>query len=319
MPTSISSRFHIDTAVNDTAVNDTAVCEVSPPPETPIAHRYPLITETSDMGLSRHYPDQPTSLPDDQVTLPLKNLCPSSTTETVSPDPYAPFKNYSSFLLSAWANGGDNKKSDREIRRLSRGVINAAGFVNSDIKHFSLTGTNRLLDKSLDYRNDLMDGWKHETVKIRIPIEGKTHRSEARCPEVEIPGLYYRSLVDTIEEALGRDDASLIHYTPYKEYWKPSETSTSERVYGEAYSADAWMEAHEEIQASAPNDGVENVALPLMLWSDATHLAEFGSASIWPLYMYFAGHSKYIRAKPSSGVGHHLAYIPSVSVFKSKI
>lgn len=49
-----------------------------------------------------------------------------------------------------------------------------------------------------------------------------------------------------------------------------------------------------------------------MLWSDATHLTNFGSASLWPLYMFFGGHSKYIRGKPTSGTGHHLAYIPTL-------
>ncbi|KAJ3569072.1 hypothetical protein NP233_g5289 [Leucocoprinus birnbaumii] len=47
-----------------------------------------------------------------------------------------------------------------------------------------------------------------------------------------------------------------------------------------------------------------------MLWSDATHLADFGSASLWPIYCYFGNQSKYERLKPSNFAAHHIAYIP---------
>ena len=50
-----------------------------------------------------------------------------------------------------------------------------------------------------------------------------------------------------------------------------------------------------------------------MLWSDSTHLANFGSASVWPLYLYFGNLSKYFRGKPGSGASNHITYIPSVS------
>jgi hypothetical protein len=48
-----------------------------------------------------------------------------------------------------------------------------------------------------------------------------------------------------------------------------------------------------------------------MFWSDATHLAAFGTAKMWPIYMTFGNLSKYIRCKPNSGAIKHLAYIPS--------
>ncbi|KAJ7185362.1 hypothetical protein C8R46DRAFT_377085 [Mycena filopes] len=49
-----------------------------------------------------------------------------------------------------------------------------------------------------------------------------------------------------------------------------------------------------------------------MFWSDSTHLANFGNAKLWPIYMLFGNLSKYIRAKPNSGAEHHVAYIPSL-------
>ena len=50
-----------------------------------------------------------------------------------------------------------------------------------------------------------------------------------------------------------------------------------------------------------------------MFWSDSTHLANFGTAKVWPLYLYFGNLSKYIHGKPNSNACHHVAYIPSVS------
>ena len=59
-------------------------------------------------------------------------------------------------------------------------------------------------------------------------------------------------------------------------------------------------------------DTLEYAILPLIFWSDATHLSSFGSASLWPIYLYFANVSKYHRGRPTEFMAQHLAYIPSV-------
>lgn len=88
-------------------------------------------------------------------------------------------------------------------------------------------------------------------------------------------------------------------------------------VYGEAYSSPAFREAHEEINALPrdPDDDLERVVASLMMWSDATHLASFGDASLWPIYLLFGNQSKYTRGKPTASACHHVAYIPTVSRF----
>jgi hypothetical protein len=48
----------------------------------------------------------------------------------------------------------------------------------------------------------------------------------------------------------------------------------------------------------------------LMFRSDATQLATFGTAKIWPVYMLFGNLSKYIHLKANSGATKHLTYIP---------
>ncbi|KAF8427567.1 hypothetical protein L210DRAFT_3652625 [Boletus edulis BED1] len=48
----------------------------------------------------------------------------------------------------------------------------------------------------------------------------------------------------------------------------------------------------------------------LMLWSDSTHLATFGHASAWPIYLLFGNLSKYARTRPEGGACHPIAFIP---------
>ncbi|TBU36183.1 hypothetical protein BD309DRAFT_1024558 [Dichomitus squalens] len=73
---------------------------------------------------------------------------------------------------------------------------------------------------------------------------------------------------------------------------------------------------HEDLQRQPrnPEDApdVEYVVAGILVYSDSTHLANFGTASLWPMYAYFANLSKYLRFKPSIFAAHHLAYVPSL-------
>ena len=78
------------------------------------------------------------------------------------------------------------------------------------------------------------------------------------------------------------------------------------------------MQADEEVQGlELPNDieepELERVVAGLIHASDATHLAQFGDASLWPGYQMYAGEDQYIRASPKSGSCDHLVYIPKVN------
>jgi hypothetical protein len=102
--------------------------------------------------------------------------------------------------------------------------------------------------------------------------------------------------------------------TPFSQYWKISEEKTI-RVFSEAHTSPAMLDAYAEINAlpREPDDDLERVVASLMVWSDSTHLTNFGDASMWPFYVYFGNQSKYTRGKPTSGACHHVAYIPTVS------
>ena len=93
------------------------------------------------------------------------------------------------------------------------------------------------------------------------------------------------------------------------------------RLFDEVYTSEAWEKSHNLLQKQPPEPGckLEKVIAGLMFWSDSTHLANVDTASVWPVYLYFANLSKYAHAKPNSGACHHIAYIPSVGNLSSRI
>lgn len=64
---------------------------------------------------------------------------------------------------------------------------------------------------------------------------------------------------------------------------------------------------------------LEYVIFAVKLYSDSTHLTDFGHAYLWPIYGYILAQSKYIRGRPTSFAAHHLAYVPSVRCHISSI
>jgi hypothetical protein len=90
----------------------------------------------------------------------------------------------------------------------------------------------------------------------------------------------------------------------------------AERIYTEVYTSDAMLEEDAKIRAMPRNPAdsvqIEYIMAAMLFWSDATHLASFGTASLWPIYCLFAGVSKYLRVSPNTYSAHHLAYLPSV-------
>jgi len=89
----------------------------------------------------------------------------------------------------------------------------------------------------------------------------------------------------------------------------------NERIFSEMYDSDIFWEEHKKVQR-APTDDLackwEKVIAALMFWSDATHLATFGTVKLWPIYLHFGNLSKYVRCQPNSGATKHVAYIPSL-------
>ncbi|KAJ3716383.1 hypothetical protein C8R42DRAFT_697896 [Lentinula raphanica] len=145
------------------------------------------------------------------------------------------------------------------------------------------------------------DNWVTSNIRIPMPCPNKKFTSEELAPTLEVKDVHHRRLT---------------------EFWKPSEDEPVQRVISEAYSSNRALELEREVYETLPkpaNPNVETVIAWLMLWSDSTHLANFGTASLWPIYMYFGNLSKYTRCKPSSYAAHHIAYIPKIADFAKDV
>ncbi|KAJ7893324.1 hypothetical protein B0H14DRAFT_3427405 [Mycena olivaceomarginata] len=221
-------------------------------------------------------------------------------------------------------SGAKKAASNGGAKRKASGTIPVGETV---AKKARLAAETAKLDDFLDGRagkkprefasNDLTDapakdGWQEVSVDIQVP-DGKIHTSYEDIPVFSVPGLHFRNLTEVIKAALQDQSSRSFHYTPFEHLWKPS-TGDVQHVYNEIYSSDAFIEAHNKLQKQPPEPGcsLECAIVVLMLWSDSTHLANFGTVSLWPLYLFFGNLSKWVRSKPRAGAFHHVAYMPKL-------
>jgi hypothetical protein len=211
-------------------------------------------------------------------------------------------------------NSGSNQKSETEVTRLVKEVILADDF---DIKHledFSVRKSLRELDNNPRGRKiEFPDDWIQANVTIKIPTKSK----EDDAIPFSVPGLHFRPLIEVIRSAFTDIQASAFHLSPFKRLWKNPLNNRQERIFDELYTSDSWLDAQDELQKlpKEPGCSLERVIAGLMFFSDATHLASFGTAKAWPLYMYFGNLTKYTRSAPKSGACHLVGFLPSVGSF----
>ena len=225
------------------------------------------------------------------------------------------FLNTTVALLVNWFYSGTSLKSLADIQSLIDTVILHEDFNPEDLQGVNINKEIKKLDAFESSREGM--GWKEGSVKIRVPCPGHK-QDELTAEEFEVEGVLYQDLVDIVISACQDANAvDSLHTTPFKEMWKRSEDAAPIRLYGEAYTSDEMLEAYEEVQNVPPDPGhpdVENVVIEMLIYSDATRLAQFGTASIWPVYFFLGNISKYIRCQPSSKSAHHGAYFPTVSL-----
>jgi hypothetical protein len=226
-------------------------------------------------------------------------------------NPFAPFLNATVYRLMRWYYRSTTKSMD-DLQHLVDDVLLADDFDTSDLRGFSAKRELRRMDEPNAFSEE--DGWKQASVSLPVPVDGVDQTEEA-AEKIVVGPFWYKTLCSVIRAALREDLASSFHIVPFKQFWVPDDGSPPERVISETYTADAQNELYHEIRAKpeVQASNLEVMILVLMLWSDSTHLTSFGTASLWPIYLFFGNLSKYIRCKPSSFAAHHLAYIPSVS------
>jgi len=247
-----------------------------------------------------------------------------------------PYPNLTSFLFDHqfWTSSGSKSRKDRNALR---SVIVREDFDPSDLK-----GVNfEAIEKNL--RQTGGSGWRETPLTIRVPKgikltkavkhvaateQSRLQRGEPSTATIErsIPGapitirdFQHRRICDVIRETFASDPAACsFHYHPYEHKWTPPESDSEERVYGELYTSQAWLDEDTKVQSivldpTETDREVPRAIASIMLASDATVLGPFASSKAWPIYIYFGNQSKYDRAKPTQHAAHHLAYLPSVS------
>jgi hypothetical protein len=278
-----------------------------------------LQTSFNTVGLSRLYPRRPSFEPDKFISSSLlAKSCPIITEEPGTqrpgqlPEPPYPFPNMTTYRLMTWMNSGSHHKSETEVSRLVKEVIQAEDFNPRDLDGFSVRRSLRVLDDSGGKGTATFpDGWLETDIMLDIPTKSTDEPSRS----FSISGFHYRPLVGAIRSAFADAQASAFHLLPFKRLWKDPLDGHQERIYDELYTSDSWLEAQDELQRQPrePGCSLERIIAGLMLFSDATHLATFGTAKAWPLYLYFGNLTKYARSAPNSGACHLVGFLPSVS------
>jgi len=232
--------------------------------------------------------------------------------------PSHPFTSDSAFELVKTFVLGPSSKTVSGMDEIA-GAILSGRVIPSELSGFKATTELRRLD-DFAARSPIAGGpWLTGSVKVKMPCmraNNPPSTTETGAPEFEIPGVRYRSLVDiVVSKVTDPSSSGSFMRQPFTEWWCLPGGDRPIRIYGEAYSSDIAVQLSEEIKGippSAEHPQIEDVVVMLMLGSDATHLANFGTASLWPIYVFFGNMSKYDSSKPSEFPACHLAYLPKV-------
>ncbi|KAF9550311.1 hypothetical protein CPC08DRAFT_755181 [Agrocybe pediades] len=244
---------------------------------------------------------------------------------------FAPFLNISVFRLMTWFYNSSAVKSYGQLDNLVNNVILAPDFKQEHFVGFSADREAKRMDRHLAASTSsgagtlesesstssttlpllAEDGWLEGSIFLAAPCDGYC-QPENRAPKLEIKGLYYRRLIPVIKAAFLEPNAQKYHTTPFCSYWHPNDDDVQERLYHENYCADYYLRDYEQILKGLPEGTPEPIIASLMAYSDSTHLANFGTASLWPIYLFLGNQSKYERGQPTSFAAHHVAYIPKI-------
>lgn len=277
------------------------------------------------VAVSSHNPRNPDALADIPITTatptqpqPIgSNLTAVASGAESQHDPLSDSKNKSEDLLLAWMTTGLGN-TPAGVNDLVHNVIRHEDFNSAELEHFNVVTASRRFEREHFSKPGATlkvgDGWKEGSVKIPVPCT-RVQQKESEAPEFVVDGILYRDAVEVIESELKNPEVfESIHVVPYKEWWHPRQGEDPVRMYSEVYNSDVMLEADTKMREGLSSTGgiLETFIVSALLYSDSTHLASFGNASLWPIYLFLGNVSKYTRSKPSSYSAHHIAYIPKV-------
>ena len=296
-----------------------------PKPQLPMVYLMvtnPLTTALNTFGIFRKYLFHPSYDPDSAVDpAELSNLGPrvpppSPESNAVDHKPPWPFANMSVWRLMRWMNTRSRSKSEGEVNCLVNEVLKAPDFRVEDLENFNAHRAHSRLDAAKKKSDPSSNDFQVASVAIEVPTGERNNSGASRL--YSVPGLRFRNLSNVIKAAFQDPLSHHFHFTPSYLMHRSPVTGTEQRLYSELYHSDAFIEEHNRVQNRSrpppddPGCKLEKAVAALMFWSDSTHLTKFGTAKLWPIYLFFGNLSKYIRSQPSSGACNHVAYIPSV-------
>jgi hypothetical protein len=264
-------------------------------------------TAPNSFGLLREYLDRPSFDPEED----LRRVGGTDPVCILPPSPSPVHRNESVEMLMNWKDSGTSAKSDAEVNRLVNDVLLDPIFKLEDLQGFSVARENQRSDAA-EKRSPFFDSFQTTDINIEVP----SGTSGIPPGTFSVPGLVYRKLTDVIQASLSSPLATHFHFSPFKLFHR-SASGVEERVFSEVYNSDVFIEEHDNVQHAPlppdqPDCKLEKVLVALMVWSDSTHLANFGTAKLWPIYFLFGNISKYINGQSNSGACQHVAYIPSL-------
>jgi hypothetical protein len=169
------------------------------------------------------------------------------------------------YRLMTWMNSGSHQKSEAEITRLVKDVMQARDFDPKELAGFSVKRSLRTLDNDRGQGPVAFpDDWLEKDIALDIPSKSKG--DEARS--FRISGFYYRPLISVIRSAFADIQANAFHLFPFKRLWKDPLSGHQERVFDELYTSDSWLEAQEQLyrQPREPGCSLERVIAGLMFF-----------------------------------------------------
>ncbi len=269
-------------------------------------------------GLFRNYrSDVPSHDPDSEAQVIDILESPKSDDDPL----FRPYPNKTAFLLGEWYWNGGLQKTKEGFKNLVN-IICDESFNPSEIRNIRWDNLNKYLGgptNSEDAWFDDPDAEWTETV-ISLPFPFKKKSVNAGVHEYTFPPFRHRKIVSVLKEKMAnKNDFQQFHLEPYELRWCQSKDmsqpdSTSTRVHGELYTSPAFIEENVKIQTAPGEPGcpLPRILVGLIFASDGTKLTSFGSASLWPCYMYFGNESKYRRNKPNQNLCNHIAFFIDV-------
>ena len=252
----------------------------------------PIIHETvpNHFGLYRHFTTWPSVNPENDITIDDLTDAPTfiNTTDCgywkakqafgpidTSSNPFAPFLNATIYQLMNWFYQTGSKTLN-DLNNLSHDVILAPDFEADHLQNFSASSEAKRLDDNSMCPSS--DGWHESFVIIQLPKAREKYACEDDAPEAEILGVLHRNLLQSIISAFKDPSFEAFHLKGITQLWKPSPDEPVEEIYGEAYASQKFCEMEQEVQSmKPPGETLKTVVVPIMAYSDSTHLTNFST------------------------------------------